>query len=134
MATETVDTTEAAEAGKARRLANLRPPWKPGENPGGASVGGHQTARWRKAINAAVTEDDCAEVIQAMKASACGVEVLQLDKKTGETRVYSRPPDAGAARLFFEVLKVIGPDAGQVDLSNAPVEVLEWLAANGTGN
>jgi len=97
-------------------------------------MGGHQTARWRKAINEAVTEQDCADVIRAMKGAACGVEMYETDRKTGEPRIYTKAPDPTAARLFFEVLKVIGPDAGGVDLKDAPDAVLEWLEANGKGN
>ena len=131
-----VDTTDKPDGrGKnPRSLANLSPPWKEGESGGGHSVGGHQTARWRRAISAAVTEQDCIDVMAAMKERACGVEVAKPDKRTGELVVYSLPPDPNSARVFFEVLKVLGPDSAGVDLSTAPDDVVKWLAENGKGN
>jgi len=127
-----VDGRDEKRGVNPKSLANLNP-WKPGESGGGGALGGHQTARWRKAINEAVTEDDCADVIRAMKKAACGIELEKADKEGG-TSIYSKAPDSAAARLFFEVLKVIGPDAGGVDLKDAPEAVLEWIAANGKGN
>lgn len=129
-----VDSTEDKRGKSPKSLANLSPAWAPGQSGGGGAAGGHQTARWRKAINEAVTEEDCADVIRAMKGAACGVEMAEKDRKTGETRIYTKAPDPTAARLFFEVLKVIGPDAGGADLKDAPEAVLEWIAANGKGN
>ena len=114
-------------------LANLKAPWSPGQSGGGGAAGGHQTARWRKAINEAVTENDCIDVIQAMNAGACGVVMVRADRD-GTTTTYMKAPDPAAARLFFEVLRIIGPDAAQVDLKDAPDEVLKWLEANGKGN
>lgn len=115
-------------------LANLKSPWQPGQEGGGAAKGGAQAAKYRRAIANAVTEQDAIDVIVAMKEAAVGVEVLTHDKKTGEARVYIKPPDTAAARLFFEVLRVIGGEAAQVDLSTAPPEVLDWLEANGKGS
>lgn len=132
-----MDTTDKPADGRGKNpksLANLSPPWKEGEGGGGHAVGGHQTAKWRKAISAAVTEKDCIDVMQAMKERACGVEVQRPDKRTGEMNVYSLPPDPASARVFFEVLKVLGPESGGVDLSTAPDDVVKWLAENGKGN
>ena len=128
-----VDGTEDKRGKNPKSLANLQPAWAAGQSGGGGAAGGHQTARWRKAINEAVTEEDCADVIRAMKEAACGIELEKSDKDGG-TAIYSKAPDPTAARLFFEVLKVIGPDAGGVDLKDAPDAVLEWIAANGKGN
>lgn len=86
--------------------------WKPGQGGGGHALGGAKTAIWRKAINEAVTEDDCADVIRAMKSRSCGVEVQKTDKKTGETSIFTEPPCPTAARLFFEVLGVLSKDNG----------------------
>lgn len=124
--TQKIDTRGKSAASRANLI-----PYKPGESGGGGHLGGHQTARWRKAIAAAVTEEMCQEVILAMKKSACGVEVQETNRKTGETSIYSRPPDSAAARLFFEVLKVIGPDSGGLDLKDAPDEVIQWIMDNG---
>jgi hypothetical protein len=130
-----VDSTDKPDGRgrSASSLANLNP-WKAGESGGGGSAGGHQTARWRKAIASAVTDKDCIDVMDAMKQRACGVEVQKPDKRTGEMQVYSLPPDPASARVFFEVLKVLGPDSAGVDLSSAPDEVVKWLAENGKGN
>ena len=120
--------------------AHLAPyQWKPGQAGGGGAEGGKQTARWRRAINAAVTDQDCEAVIKAMRNGACGVLAVKIDKEGG-TAIYEKAPDPACARVFFEVLRVIGPGAQkdeEIDeetLKKMPDEVVKWIAEFGKGN
>ncbi len=112
--------------------------WKPGQGGGGGAEGGKQTARWRRAINAAVTDQDCVDVINAMKAGACGIVAVKA--KNGAPAIYRQAPDPSCARVFLEVLAVIGPNAKNEDeipedlLKKMPDEVVKFFVEFGKGN
>lgn len=102
--------------------------WVPGQTGGGGAAGARQENRWRSAISAVVTEQDCQDVILAMRDAAKGGVRVVMNRK-GDTVTVTAPPDVAAARLFFEVLRVVGPGAPPPppDLSNYSEEELGVL-------
>jgi len=85
--------------------------------------------------------DRLPDLIDRMFELADGVEVQEVDKKTGATKVYSRPPDRDAIRYLVDRIlgkpterqEISGPDGGPIEmdapaLDQAAKELAEWRA------